>query len=134
MKANNAVSRKMAYQINPTAFAQEKRIHRTPAMFRHAAVVVAAIECRQPAFITPVIHPWYEQVKHVAVRPDATEVLRVGRQKRDLRMLTDEASNSRENRDYRFHMKKRHGHQFKLSLRDRGAFNKIDAIDALEVL
>ena len=128
MKANNAVSRKMAYQINPTAFAQEKRIHRTPAMFRHAAVVVAAIECRQPAFITPVIHPWYEQVKHVAVRPDATEVLQVGRQKRDLRIVD---SVDWMNRDYRFHTKRRHGHQFKLSLRDRGAFNKIDALEVL---
>ena len=55
------------------------------------------------------------------MRPEALDAVQIGRQKRDHRLLKATIQEPR----------KIHREQFKLSLRDRGAFNPIDTLEVM---
>ena len=57
----------------------------------------------------------------VTMRPEALDAVQIGRQKRDHRLLKATIQEPR----------KIHREQFKLSLRDRGAFNPIDTLEVM---
>ena len=125
MTPNNAVSRFMAREIHPLSFVAETRIKRTPEIRRHANRLLAVIELRplmeapKPRIVAPAVCPRQEVVHLVTMRPEALDAVQIGRQKRDHRLLKATIQEPR----------KIHREQFKLSLRDRGAFNPIDTLE-----
>jgi len=122
MTPNNRISRFMAREIHPLSFIAEPRVQRTPEIRRHANIVLAAIEFRLPPQAPSVVSIERRPITPPIARPAAPDAVQVGRQKRDHRMIGTDAMVERMNRDYRFHTKRRHGHQVKLSFRDRGAY------------